>query len=703
MGAKDVQMTISAIDKASGVISGIAATAERSFGSIQSVLAGAGLAAPLAAMIKGAHEWGSTVSELVERTGMAEESAGILLGIGKTLGMSGEAMGSAFIKMAKSASSAQDSINGAAAGTEDASNVYSRFGIVVQDANKKLLPAEQILKNIAEVHRKLPDGIEKTNMELAIFGKKGAELHDLLNMPISDMDRLAEKFKRIGLASEGTADKWKELGIKTNELGLSWTALEVQLGNKLLPELEHIVDKANQMADAYGKLDENTQIAIESSAKFAAEMGVFKVLLAGLVPGWAGVAAKIALATDALNDWIDKSLEARGYADTMSGENNWWGTPKYGPVKVGLPGDWEGAGLATGQKNPTDRGGGDRAAGTLKTTQDLQNEILKIQGNTLQITLNNIAKEAAEFKKAKLNELDIAKYTSAAQAKAYEDAYQRVRSAMDSVGGTFQGAYGAAISKVEAAMKAGGDRGTYWREASDALKEMQDELTRKNAAIREVASSAGYDPKYYQSGMFDAASPQSQVGKALESLNKAMLSASLQSVDYLKTIAQNTSKETPKNAGGSSTGGPNAGGSTAGGGKTNTSGDPFASKTQGDKGYSGIKKENAGTPFSGYQTFAERTRDLLDNPKISGIQRMEVTNISEIPAALERRWPGSSQPFRYVIPGSEYRNAPVVNVPITVNVSGITPETRQQIQNEMAAGLEQALGRAQNNQIDARY
>lgn len=417
MASKDVQMTFKINDEASATLNKIAATAGSAFGKIEGIIAGAGMAAPLTLMIKQAEEWGASVQDLVEKTGMAEESAGKLLVVGKVVGLTAEEVESAFVKMSKSVSAAQDAINKAADGTEKTSNVFSRFGIAIMDSSRNLLPAEQILKNIIEVHRKLPDGIEKTNMELEIFGKKGAKLYDMLNMPAAEMDRLIEKFTKLGLVSSGTADKWKEINIKTRELELSFKAVGVSLGNEMLPRVTKTMEELNHLVEQFGQLDEVQKQLVISSGKFAAEFGALNVLILNALPWWGKLAAVIGLVAFNMDDVV-KKMAAEAYAKDYERQ-------------FGKGGDWEGGGLNTGQNKDynkqANKGAKDdeRAAATIKTAQDLSLALEKIRENSLSQALININKELAEFRKSKLDEVKITQYAEEAKSKAVRDAIEK--------------------------------------------------------------------------------------------------------------------------------------------------------------------------------------------------------------------------------------------------------------------------------------
>ena len=419
MARKDVQITVKVLDQASANLNKIASTAEGSIGRVQGLLAGAGMAAPLAYITKATYGWMAAVNDLEDATGMAGEEASKLLAIGSSVGLSAETMQTSFVKMAKSVSTAQDAMQQAAAAGKESDDIYSRFGITIQDTNGKLLPAEQILKNILEVHRKLPNGIEKTNMEMEIFGKKGAVLNDFLNLSASEVDRLTKKFEKLGLIVGGeSSQKWEDLRNKTRELEFGVKGLTVQIGDKLLPALQNTVDYLNDTMEAYGALDENQKLLIGSTVKLGAELGGFQVILASLLPGWARLAAYVGIAANELDNYITKAEKARGIITVVTGQASWdpqgWITGKVSQIDVGTEKDWVTRQLEASShaaKPPPGRGGDDRrvsaAGGGGSSIQSMQEKLAniiddfnaKIMQETGTVFEGNAARLSAEISK----------------------------------------------------------------------------------------------------------------------------------------------------------------------------------------------------------------------------------------------------------------------------------------------------------------
>jgi hypothetical protein len=175
--------------------------------------------------------WNLAVNELEDITGMSGEAASKLLATAGLVGISGEEMSTALVRMSKNAEKAFESIQENGAASTDA---FTKFGIAIQDSNGNMLTAEQIYANVAAKHREMANGVEKTAMEMAIFGKKGAALNDLLNMTesqMADMTARAEKMSLV-IGSE-QSQAWENATFEMNRAKLGFTAA----GNAVLTDL----------------------------------------------------------------------------------------------------------------------------------------------------------------------------------------------------------------------------------------------------------------------------------------------------------------------------------------------------------------------------------------------------------------------------------------------------------------------------------
>lgn len=199
------------------------------------MLAGLGVAALAAgaAAVKFSMEWASAVNNIEDVTGMSGEAASRLMAVGQMVGLSGEDMGNALVKMSKSAMAAKQSIDEFGSASTDA---YTKYGIAIVDANNQMLSGEQIFANVLARHREMANGVEKTAMELEIFGKSGAKLNDLLNLTDAQMSKLTTTADRMGLTiGSQQSQAWEDMGFEVNKARLALTAIANTMVQELLP------------------------------------------------------------------------------------------------------------------------------------------------------------------------------------------------------------------------------------------------------------------------------------------------------------------------------------------------------------------------------------------------------------------------------------------------------------------------------------
>ncbi len=333
MGKKDVSIIVTMQDLASRQMQKFGATVQTaesrvmSLGSsVKGLFAGGGAAGTMAMMAKTTYEWAMAVNDIEDITGMAGESASKLLYVGQSVRLTSEQIAGALGKMSRSASTAEEEIKRMGAEGKASTDIYSRFGIQILDNNGRMLAAEKIFRNILEVHRQLPNGIEKTNMEMAIFGRSGKDLNDILNISAQEFDRLIANAERAGLViSSETSQAWEDLRNKTKELELSFKGMQVQIGNVLLPTFIDAVDETTTMVQTFQSMSAETKTFIADLTKTAAEVGAVTIAVSGLqfvmgtfglavVNPWLGLAAAIGLATFELDKYLEKAKMLPSYS-----------------------------------------------------------------------------------------------------------------------------------------------------------------------------------------------------------------------------------------------------------------------------------------------------------------------------------------------------------------------------------------------------
>ena len=270
------------------------------------------VAMPVAAV----RNWAAAVNDLEDKTNMSAESASRLLAVGEYVGLATSDMSDAMAKMSKSAYTAAKSIETAATSGNESMDVFTKFGIQILDTNGRLLSAEQILTNVTNEHRAMANGVEKTAMEMEIFGRSGAKLNDLLNLTESQFQEVYRSAEKTGLVLDHkTTQAFEDAEFEINASKQALRGLAVSIGAQMLPQFQALAEGTRDVARWFAELTpeqrQNAVVALEvaggAAAVSIAAQGVIAV--AGL---WIKAIKDVALAYEALK------LAALGAAKTAA-------------------------------------------------------------------------------------------------------------------------------------------------------------------------------------------------------------------------------------------------------------------------------------------------------------------------------------------------------------------------------------------------
>lgn len=188
------------------------------------VAVGGGVAAFAASSVAKFGEVGGAIDGLQDVTGESAETMSRLRYAFTSWGVSGEALEKGMLKLSKAVG------NGNAA--------FEQYGIATKDAQGNTLPMSEIMANAADVFASMPDGIEKSNLAMQLFGKSGTDLIDVMNGGRSGLEALGDEAERFGLVmgEEDVAAAEKNAKSK-RQLSAAWEGLQLQLGKVLMPIL----------------------------------------------------------------------------------------------------------------------------------------------------------------------------------------------------------------------------------------------------------------------------------------------------------------------------------------------------------------------------------------------------------------------------------------------------------------------------------
>ena len=129
-------------------------------------------------------------------------------------------------------------MNDARAGTAEAVDAFAQIGVAATDSEGNLRPATDVLADIAERFREMPDGAEKTALAMELMGRSGANLIPLLNGGADALRAMTEEADALGIVITPEMFKNAEaFNDNITRLKTTFAGLGVQITGQLAPVL----------------------------------------------------------------------------------------------------------------------------------------------------------------------------------------------------------------------------------------------------------------------------------------------------------------------------------------------------------------------------------------------------------------------------------------------------------------------------------
>lgn len=277
--------------------------------------------------IKSATTWGVAVSDLANKTGMAGEEASKLLMAAKRTGIATDEAQVLFSKFAKAIDTSATAQKTATVEHKVSADALSRLGIQALNSNGTLKTSSEIFNEVRASLSKMSDGAEKTALTMELFGKSGAQMHDLLNMSAEEFDKVSKKAHDLGLVLSSTnANQIKEFDRGLNTAKGTVGALGLSIGVELIPKINGLVGLVNSTAGAFinwkANADPLSKSLFDVSENILLIAGALKALkLAGLgLPPWLLAVLATGAAVTYHNYSTAKQDADQGYETTYTPE-----------------------------------------------------------------------------------------------------------------------------------------------------------------------------------------------------------------------------------------------------------------------------------------------------------------------------------------------------------------------------------------------
>lgn len=298
------QLLITAVDETRGAFDSIKrnlgdlGNVARSLGGLLSGLGVAVSVAGLTAMVKSAIDTGDALDEMSQRVGVSVETLSVWKPAAEQSGVSGESFEKGLRKLSTT-------MLEAATGSEDAARGFAAIGVAVKNQDGTLRATDQVLLDLAERFKAMPDGAEKTALAVQLFGKSGADLIPFLNQGRDGINELAAEMQALGVQmSSETAAQAGNFNDALDKLKLATQSIGNQIIASFLPALNDLaagmVESAKQGGALRAILD-GIVLALKVLALGAATVGKTFVALGE------AIGASMAAAVEALSGHVSNA------------------------------------------------------------------------------------------------------------------------------------------------------------------------------------------------------------------------------------------------------------------------------------------------------------------------------------------------------------------------------------------------------------
>ena len=255
--------------KVSGGLRGMAGAAGGlggALGALVPLATGAGLIT----LAKNSMDNAAKMFDLSQKTGVSVEALSRFSKAAKVSGTDVEGVTKALVKLSKGLVEAKN-------GQGQAGEALKSMGISATDASGKLKDTDQIMLEISNRFKAMPNGAEKTALALQLFGRSGADLIPMLNMGGEAIGKFGAMTTKYAEDANKGADAMVTLQGKVGMLG-------GKLAVVLLPSITAITESLVKLLDGFNALPGPIQGLIVG-------VGLLAISFVALAPAIAAIVA----------------------------------------------------------------------------------------------------------------------------------------------------------------------------------------------------------------------------------------------------------------------------------------------------------------------------------------------------------------------------------------------------------------------------
>jgi len=503
MANNRAQLLITAVDQTRGAFDSIKRNlgdlgkAARSINGLLGTLGLAVSAAGLGAMVKASLDSADSLSKLSQRVGITVESLSTLIPVADLAGVSGEKFEGGLRKLATR-------MLDAATGSDEAARSFAAIGVAIQNQDGTLRATDQVLLDLTDRFKAMPDGAEKTALAVDLFGKSGADLIPFLNQGRDGVEALTTELQALGVQIGGdTAVQAEVFNDSLAKVRLAISSIGNRVIEAFLPAMNEMANGMVESAKQGGSLRailDSVVLVLKTLALGAATVGKAFVALGEAIG--AGMAAAVealsgnvsgakAIITDLKGSLVQRLDELASFRDSLF-------DPK--PIEVRAPAIVADPTLIDRLRTPG-RASGDNGAARLALAKALADAELKLLKDALDRQTRDLD-EALDGRLISLADFYAAK--SALETREINAEIARTRSLLAeqqriATSGSDEGARlkaKAEVAKIEADLivlnnKRADVEVANARKAADAERELADALTQAREELAQITGQSG--------------------------------------------------------------------------------------------------------------------------------------------------------------------------------------------------------------------
>lgn len=212
------------------------------------VAAGAFIVNEFANMTKAAIDFGDSLDNMAQRTGVSTDELSKLAYAAQMSDTSLEGIQTGFRKLSQSMIQAQE------AGSEQA-EIFKQIGVATTDSTGKLRDTNEVMEDLADVFKEMPDGAGKTALAMELLGKSGTDLIPFLNSGKDGLRELKKEAEEFGnVWSPEKSKEAAEFNDNIDRMGNVFKGLFTQIAQNLLPTFNALIEAIVQSGKEGGIL-----------------------------------------------------------------------------------------------------------------------------------------------------------------------------------------------------------------------------------------------------------------------------------------------------------------------------------------------------------------------------------------------------------------------------------------------------------------